>query len=729
MKLLTIILLLVGTIPSAAGIDYESVRHERRLKPVRIAETIAIDGSLDEPAWSKAPVAKDFIQNEPRPNEPASEKTEIRMLYDDINVYFGCFMSDSRSNRLVINELKKDFDIEYGDSIEVILDTFHDERNGYVFSTNVEGAKYDSQMINEGREVNSNWDGIWFVKTSSTAEGWFAEMAIPFKTLKFRSLNIQTWGINFHRNLRSDRRNEDSFWSPLPRIYGLNRVSLAGTIEDLEGIKPGVNLKIKPYVSTSLTKNASDPYKGDADFGVDAKYGLTSGLTWDFTYNTDFSQVEADEEQINLTRFDLYFPEKRDFFLENSGIFRFGPSTSSQGGLMSGNNMIFFFSRRIGLSNDGEPIPILGGTRLTGRASKWELGILDMQQQEYGETRATNFAVGRLRRNLFGNSDIGIMMNNKESEGSHYNRVIGGDANFRLGQTVNVNAIVAKSFSPLAGKDTQNMVAGAGFEYQDQTYTLRSSLLDIQENFTDEMGFVPRTGIRKYSVYPEYCWRPNASRKWVRSMSPHVHMDYIEEPPGKIDTRKINYHYAIRFQDGSFLEPGINRTMERITEPFTISRAHGIQVPPGIYNYDEYFILARNDQARRLYASVRFGLGGFYGGYKHSYEISASYRMSYKANASLEYTHANISLPQPNGHFKNHLLALRFNYSFSTTVFLNTLIQYNSDAGEWISNTRFNIIHRPLSDLFLVYNERRNSHSGDLIDRALILKLTYMLAK
>jgi hypothetical protein len=243
------------------------------------------------------------------------------------------------------------------------------------------------------------------------------------------------------------------------------------------------------------------------------------------------------------------------------------------------------------------------------------------------------------------------------------------------------------------------------------------------------MGLVPRTGIRKYSAYPDYTWRPVFIRKWVRSMSAHVHMDYIEEPAGKIDTRKINYHYAIRFQDGSFVEPGINRTMERITKPFTISRAHGIQVPPGVYNYDEYFVLARNDQAHRLYANVRFALGGFYGGYKHSYEISARYRINCRANASVDYAHANISLPQPNGHFKNHLLAMRFNYSFSTTVFLNTLIQYNSDAREWISNTRFNIIHRPLSDLFLVYNERRNSLSGDLIDRGMILKLTYTRAK
>lgn len=567
MLFLAFMMLILGQ-SSNEDMNYETARHERKLKAVKINEKITIDGKLDEPAWAKAPVAAGFIQNEPRPNQPASEQTEVRTLYDDECIYFGFVMSDSQSKDLVINELKKDFGTNDGDAIEIILDTFHDERNGYIFSTNAAGAKYDAQMINEGRELNSSWDGIWYVKTSRSSEGWVAEMAIPLKTLKFQRSDIQTWGINFHRNLRSHGRNEDDFWSPLPRIYGLDRVSLAGTLEDLEGIKPGINLKLKPYFSSSLAKSGNKHYKGDADLGFDAKYGLTTGITWDFTYNTDFSQVEADQQQINLTRFDLFFPEKRDFFLENSGIFQFGAGTNMigladfgppPGGApppgMEDNDMIFFFSRRIGLSNDGAAIPILGGTRLTGRAGGWEFGCLDMQQKAMENIDATNFAVGRVRRNISANSDIGIMMTNKEAGESGYNRVVGGDANFRFGQYTAAHAFAVKSFSPLAGKDTKNMAARIGFEYQDRTYIFRVSYLDIQENFTNEMGFVPRTGIRKFTGNPGYYWRPAATQKWLRSMNPHVDFQYILDPQGKTDTRIINYHYSFRFQNGSFSNP------------------------------------------------------------------------------------------------------------------------------------------------------------------------------
>ena len=742
MYLLLSMLLMFGRVPSTNEIDYESARREHKLKAVRISDKIGIDGKLDEAAWAGAPVATGFIQNEPHPNEPASEQTEVQMLYDSSNIYLGLFMHDSRPEGIVTNELKKDFGTNAGDAVEIILDTFHDERNGYVFATNAKGAKYDAQMINEGREINSSWDGVWYVKTSRTDAGWIAEISIPLKTLKFRSADVQTWGINVHRNLRSNGRNEDSFWSPLPRIYNLNRVSLAGTVEELENIEPGVNLKVKPYVKGSLGKTGEEPYDEDGDFGVDVKYGLTSGITWDFTYNTDFSQVEADQQQINLTRFDLFFPEKRDFFLENSGIFQFGagdnsmnfadlgppPGGAPMGGMMD-NDLILFFSRRIGLSDSGAPIPIYGGTRLTGRASGWELGFLDMQQEAYEDTGSTNFAVGRVRRNIFANSDVGVMMTNKEESGPHYNRTFGGDANFRFGQAVTLNAYAVKSFSPLEGKDRDNMAARAGFEYKDRTYNLRASYLDIQENFTDEMGFVPRTGIRKFTGYPEYTWRPESVSKWIRSMSPHVHFDYILNADGKTDTRQINYHYAIRFQDGAFLEPGVEEGLELIPYPFTISNAHQIQVPAGWYKNEEYFILGMTDSSRRVSGNGRYGLGKFYGGYKHSYQMGINYRASYKMNASVNYMHDNISLPQPDGHFKNNLLAMRFNYSFSTTVFLNALVQYNSDAREWNSNIRFNIIHHPLSDLFVVYNERRNSVSGDLLDRAVILKLTYMFAR
>jgi hypothetical protein len=633
---------------------------------------------------------------------------------------------------IIIDELKKDFTIDNSDSIRVVLDTFHDERNGYIFGTNAAGAKYDAQMINEGREINSNWDGIWHVKTVLADDGWIAEIAIPFKTLKFRTSDVQTWGINFHRHLRSNGRNEDSYWSPLPRIYDLSESRLP-TLENLEDIKPGANLKLNPYVTSSLLKTATKDYEADADFGFDVKYGITTGLTWDFTYNTDFSQVEADEQQINLSRFSLFFPEKRDFFLENSGIFQFGAAGA---GVMGGtrqnsvtNDMIFFFSRRIGLSDDGNAIPILGGTRITGRAADWEIGFLEMQQREYEGTPSTNFAVGRLRRNMLANSDIGVMMTNKEVEGPHYNRVFGGDANFRFGQAVSINAYAVKSFSPLPGKDTKNTATRMNFGYVDKVWNFKATYTGIQENFTNEMGFVPRTGIRKLAGTLGYQWRPLAIQKHIRNINTHVQSEYVLDPQGNTDTRYIDYHGSFNFQNGAFFEAGLNQTLELIRTPFTISNRYGLKVPAGLYKYQEYFAIARTDRSRALSVNARWSTGGFYGGYKHTYQIGANHRLSSKMNTAFTYTQNNISLPQPNGHFKTHLLITRVNYSFSTSIFLNALVQYNSDSRQWSSNIRFNIIHRPLSDIFVVYNERHDSVSGDLIDRSVILKFTYMFVR
>ncbi|MBI4264268.1 MAG: carbohydrate binding family 9 domain-containing protein, partial [Acidobacteria bacterium] len=303
-----------GSAPVAARapIDYGTARLDRRLQAVRAAGEIVLDGSLDEPAWADAPIARNFIQNDPREGEPATFDTEVRLLYDDRALYFGVFARDDEPGRLIVNDIKKDFNTATSDGFQIILDTFHDERNGYRFATNPAGAKWDAQMSNEGRENNANWDGIWDVATRIAETGWYAEIRIPFRTLKFNTADVQLWGVNFERKVR--RLNEDSYWAPLPRIYELTRVSLAGTAEGMRGLRPGMNLRVKPFVASSSNTIGGAGTDGDVDAGVDVKYGVTSGLVWDFTVNTDFSQVEADEQQINLSRFNLFFPEKRDFF-------------------------------------------------------------------------------------------------------------------------------------------------------------------------------------------------------------------------------------------------------------------------------------------------------------------------------------------------------------------------------------------------------------------------------
>ena len=718
------VLLMLATALYGGTINYESARLERRIQAVKTTEKITLDGRLDEQAWSQAPAAGDFIQNEPKTDEPASETTEVRLLYDQENLYIGANLRDSDPRRLIISELKKDFNRDAGDTFEVVLDTFRDERNGYQFGVNPAGAKWDAQMANEGRETNENWDGIWFVKTQAIGNGWTAEISIPFRTLKFRQADVQTWGINFQRTVR--RKNEDSFWSPLPRIYNINRVSLAGTLEGLEGIKPGSNIKIKPYVTTTMEETARGDRSYQGDLGLDFKYGLTSGLTWDFTYNTDFSQVEADEQQINLTRFDLFFPEKREFFLENSGIFQFGSGDRTNLGPRQSDDLILFFSRGLGLSEDGLPIPILAGTRLTGRAGRFELGALNIQQREFGKVDATNFSVGRLRRNILANSDVGVMLVNKEEVDSRqYNRVLGADANFRFGQALSVSSFLAKSFVPTgAAKDLAGRV---GVNYKDSTWDLRSIYTSVQEDFVDEMGFVPRLGIRKFANYAGRLVRPQSVRRVIRDFNPHTHLDFVLNRDGNLETRSMDYHFSMRFQDSSWIEVGVNTDRERFSEKFVINQNQNIAIAPGAYPFHEYFLVGRSDASRAISGRIHYGLGPFYGGYKHKYEMDGTFRFSHQLNASFTFAHNNINLPE--GHFQTNLLGMRFNYSFSTTMFLNALVQYNNDTRQWNSNVRFNLIHRPLSDFFLVYNERRDSLSGDLMDRALIAKFTYMIAR
>ena len=715
---------LFATVLCGESIDYQAARQERRLQAVRVSEAIAVDGRLEEPAWERAPVASGFIQNEPQEDRPSSEHTEVRVLYDQENLYFGVHARDSEPRRLLVRELEKDFNRSSGDTFQIVLDTFRDERNGYEFAVNPAGAKWDAQMTNEGREINEDWDGVWSARTRLTEDGWTAEIAIPFKTLKFRNREQQTWGINFYRSVR--RRNEDSFWTPLPRIYDLNRVSLAGTLEGLEGVRPGANLKIKPYVAGSLGQTAGAGRDSDGDFGVDVKYGLTPGLTWDFTYNTDFSQVEADDQQINLTRFNLFFPEKREFFLENSGIFQFsGGSDRGPNFSVPSNDMLFFFSRRIGLSGDGAPIPILGGTRLTGRAGRFEIGLLNIQQREQDDSPATNFTVARLRRNFGSNSDIGVMLANKEElDSPHFNRVLGVDANLRFGQAVTLYSYLAKSFAPSG--DGRDLAGRASLHYINNAWDVRTTYTSIQEDFENEMGFVPRRGIRKFTGLYGRAFRPLKTNRVLRRVFPHVPVEYILNANGQLETRGIDYHVIVELQNGAHFEPGVNTSLERLVAPFVINRRKNIVIPPGVYRFHEYMLTVRTDASRRASVNLRYLAGPFYTGYKHTYDVTGTLRVNRHLNASAGLVHNNVSLTQ--GRFQTSLLNLRANYSFSTSMFLKALIQYNNDTQQWSSNIRFNLIHRPLSDLFVVYNERRHSVSGELIDRALIAKFTYLMS-
>ncbi len=724
------------------AIDYESARRERRLPAKPVDGPITLDGKLDEPSWAGAPIAKNFVQNDPREGQPATHDTEVKLLYDHDAIYIGVFAKDPEPGEIIVNELRKDFNTASADGFQVVIDTFHDERNGYQFAINPAGAKWDSQMSNEGRDQNANWDGIWNVATRIAEDGWYAEIEIPFKTLKFGPEQMQTWGINFQRRLR--RKNENSYWSPLRRIHQLSRVSMAGTYEGLRGLKPGANIRVKPYGLANFNTLAGSSVDKDYDAGVDVKYGVTSGLTWDFTVNTDFSQVEADEQQVNLTRFSLFFPEKRDFFLENSGVFLFGAGADRGGGGGGGGgggfgggggrqnqsqDMVFFFSRQIGLSSGGDAIPLLAGTRLTGRVGGWSLGALNIQQREKDLSPSTNFTALRLRRNILANSDIGVMMLNKDPKRTDPNRAFGGDANFRFFRDLTMNFAVAKSDSPVgrvpgSGDDWYSK---SSFGYRNNFWETRGAYQTIGSRFNDEMGFVPRLGVDNAELYLGTRIRPKRFQRWLRETFPHIQVEnFSKRNGGGLQSRYMDWHWPISLQNSTFVEVGTNPNVEVIDERFLINSRRGIAVNPGRYEFKEHFLLANTNSAAPLSFNLRYGIGDFYDGYKRSYTFGGTWRMNEHLNVSLSDSINDVDLDS--GSFVTNLVTARVNFYFSTKVFVNALVQYNTDARQWSSNVRLDIIHRPLSDIYVVYNERHDSRSGALISRAVIAKMTYLLA-
>lgn len=690
---------------------------------------IIIDGELNEPAWQTAGLATDFIQKDPSEGKPASERTEVRILYDHENLYFGFYCYDRTPGEIIIRDITRDFDLPQQDDAGIILDTFNDRRTGFGMGTTPGGGQHDLQVLDETRDVNRNWDAVWYVKTRVQKDGWTAEFAIPFKTLRFSKEEDPVWGIQFFRRIR--RRNEISYWTAIPRRYSGWLVSFSGELRGLKGIQQGRNLKVKPYLLAGAKKFESrgTGTQSKLDGGVDVKYGLTPGLTLDLTLNTDFSQVEADTQQTNLTRFPLFFPEKREFFLENAGIFQLGETYAA--GVARSQEVLPFFSRRIGLAGDRDliPIPMLGGARLTGRAGPYYLAFLDMQTRSEGAVPANNFAVGRIRRDFLSNSDLGGMFINRQSKRPNdYNRLIGGDVNIRFSQDLKIGAVLAKTETPgLLGDDGFRKVEVLG-----QTDLVRfiGSYLDIQKNFKPEVGFVRRPG-RKI-LHNEFGLRPQFSRdtrlgSFIRNIFALVISDYAMLSAGDTETKLLRSQFRIDFQNGSNFQTEYIQNFERLSGSFGIRKPSdgrpGISIPKGDYRYNEFLVSYSSNQSRLLSGTVQYRKGDFYSGNKRTVILGAKFQPGYHFSSNVNFERNDIKLQE--GSFSTDLANWEINYAFNPKMFLSALIQYSSAENQISSNIRFRLIHRPLSDLFVVYNEVRNTQSQQS-DHQISLKYTHL---
>ncbi|MCY4601474.1 MAG: DUF5916 domain-containing protein [Acidobacteria bacterium] len=702
-----------------------------------------VDGDvLGDPAWAAVPFATGFRQTNPDEGQPATERTEVRVLFTADTLYVGVVCYDRDPDAIIVTDSRRDSSLSDSDSFQLIFDTFLDKQNGFVFGTSPAGQEYDGQVVNEGvggsgmgrggasrgggGGFNLNWDGVWQVRAQVSDIGWSAEFGIPFRTLRYPPGDSQTWGVNFQRTIR--RRNETAYWAPLTLQYNLFRVSQAGQLRGLQ-VPAGdtENLQLTPYVTGEAIRLDADPARGTTavgDVGADLKYSVTSGLTLDATWNTDFAQVEVDEQQINLDRFNLYFPEKRPFFLENAGAF----AVSNAGGAVQGDpaQTELFFSRRIGIEQ-GRVVPILAGARLSGKVSNAvSVGFLNMQTEEIdGLTPANNFTVARLRHDLPNRSSIGGLLVNRQATGRlagdrDYNRTYAFDGRVGIGQDMDILGFVGRTETP--GRDGRDHAYNVGANYESQTWRFQGGFMESGEDFNPEVGFTRRVGFRKVDGGIFYTWRPENFLKSFE-LRPHVTFNRFWDFNGFMETSLLHMDNRWEFEDSSSLITAWNVRGEGVREAFEIS---GIPVPPGEYEWSEGNIWFNYNRSAPVNAGVRLVFGGFFGGDILSVRSQLNARYAETFNLSLIWTRNDIDLP--GGSVVTNLVGTRVAYNFSPRLFAQSLVQYNDSERLWSVNFRFGWLQDANTGLFLVYNETEgiDQYIPSGAGRSLILKYSYL---
>ena len=700
------------------------------LEARRATSPIELDGILDEAAWGLADSTRGvFYQSVPAQGVPSSERTVVRVLYDQERFYVGATMYDSRPEALVSAGMEQDFATQDSDIFGFALDTYLDRQNAFLFAVNPAGALFDAQAFNDQQSVNRAWEGEVEVATRITEYGWVAEIAVPMTTLRFRETDEpQDWGINFSRRIR--RISEDSSWAPLTRQFRVYKMSRAGKLTALEGLRQGRNLWVKPFVNgvrrDGLDHEASTE---KLEGGFDLKWGITPQLTLDVTALTDFSQVEVDEQQINLTRFSLFFPEKRDFFLENDGIFSFQDARVRNFRTGSGpQNFKLFHSRRIGLSANRTPVPIAAGARMTGRLGGYAVGLLNMQTRDGPSHPGENFSVVRLRKNVLTSSDIGFMFVNREGTGSGvadaYNRTIGADANLRLaGGRMLLNSYLAATDEPDAGGD--RMTGALEVAWRDPLWAASVLVKTVGDDFNPGVGFVARRGVRQ--GFATLGAHPQPAIPHVRELNPYVDVNLFSDLGWSLESREIKPGLGVAFLDSGLLTMEYSASYERFAAATPIA---GVAVPAGEYDFGAFTASYRSNLGRKLGGTLAVTRGGFFDGERSSVTGGVTLRPS--AHLFVEGSAQRNRLTLAGRTFDANLFAGRLRYAHDTRTFLSAFVQYNEAVDQLQTNVRFNLIHAPLSDVFVVYSELRNRSPepgrANVIDRAVTLKVTKLIA-
>ncbi|MBI4887326.1 MAG: carbohydrate binding family 9 domain-containing protein [Acidobacteria bacterium] len=696
--------------PSAWAGQAEAERSRPIATAAPAGEAPTIDGMLNDPAWQRAAPLAHFTQAEPLEGQPASEDTEVRILYDDDAIYVGVVLHDGNPSQIVTTDTRRDADLREMDSIQIVFDTYRDRQNGFVFGTNASGVQYDAQVRSEGNPASS-WDGSWEVKTNVTDTGWTAEFRIPLRTLRYGPAP-QTWGVNAFRNIQ--RTRERTFWAPLERNYNLSRLSSAGELRGLQ-LKTPRNFKMLPYAISSANRDYRPRARTDlnGDVGFDAKFGLTPSLNLDATYNTDFAQVEVDTQQINLTRFNLRFPEKRPFFQENSGLFQVG----------KGNDLDLFFSRSIGLDERGGLVPIRAGGRLSGKANGVNVGALNMQTDAVGSRPANNFSVLRASRELPNRSSVGAMFVNRTATGGRarpndFNRTFGTDARLGLGEHFTMAGFAARTETP--GRTGRDHAYNVDTRWDDGRHEGMFEWGLTGEDFNPEVGFLETPGgYRRFRVGAGETMRQEKIRDLgFRELNPHMNYTRYDYLDGGLLNAELHVDNHWDWENGNFATVGLNGTWDGLRAPFEVYP--GIIVPAGEHGGLRVTYRANTDRRKWIYARGQWDVGSFLNGTQHSPTFQLVLREGGRFTVDATWNYRAIDLPQ--GAFHTNLGNTRVTYNFTPSLFVQSLLQYNDRTRRWSTNLRFHWLQTAGTGLFVVYNDTEGLNGIGPVNRAFIIK-------
>ena len=721
--------------PVAPEVVSRDRQGQATVRATRLRAPLQIDGRLDEPVYETVQSITDFIQQLPDEGALGSERTEAWVLFDDDSIYISARCYDTAPpSEWVANEMRRDvIQLRQNDSFSLMLDTFYDRRNGLAFLVTPIGGFSDFAISNEGGRVNTDWNTIWDSRTARFDGGWTVEIQIPFKSLRYRPTSTQVWGIQLRRIIR--RRTEASYLTPLPIsaargnsvIAGLWRVSQAGSLVGIAVPSGSRKIEIKPYgiggVTTDIDADSPTRNALDGQFGLDVKYGVTQNLTADFTYSTDFAQVEVDEQRVNLTRFSLFFPEKREFFLEARGNFDFARGA----GLGGARAPTLFFSRRIGLQG-GDVVPILAGGRLTGKIGAFDVGALNIQtgNELLSGAQTTNFTVLRVKRDILRRSTIGGIFTNRSVSllGDGSNQVYGIDGRLAFFDDVTLLGYVARTrTADRPGRDASYL---AQFDYAGDRYGVNLAHLVIEDNFNPEIGFMRRDNIRRTTASGRFSPRPS-SIDWVRRFSLSAGLDYTQSADDRVlETRQQDVAFEVQLENSDRFTVSATDRYELLRQPFTI--APGVTVPVGGYGFRSVLVGYAFGQQRPVSGLIAVGTGELWNGDITVVELGRG-RVEVTPQLSVEPSLSLNWVELPEGNFATSLSRVRVSYTVSPRMFFSGLLQHNSSGNTFSTNVRLRWEYSPGSELFVVYTEDRDTdpflpdRRTDLRNRGFVVKM------